>query len=133
MSAKHTPGPLVVRVSKKWPFYIETFDAGGKIVFSTNMPCQSSADKTPEQAIDCVNFDHADRNKFAEVNRRAVADDVLRAAAPELLDALQALMRNFPTDFDLDVAGWDAGDIETAMQAHDIARAAISKAQGGAV
>lgn len=59
-------------------------------------------------------------------------DARLIASAPDLLEALTNLMRNFPTDFDMKAAGWDGMDIEKACAAHDMARAAIAKATGGA-
>lgn len=118
----HTTGPLIVSISDKWPFDIVTTNANGDIVFTTRMPCHSSADKTKEDAIECKHFKHAEREKYSAVNKLAISDDVLRAAAPDLFDALQALI-------DMDVSYQRGPKVEQAV---DNARAAISKATGAA-
>jgi hypothetical protein len=53
-----------------------------------------------------------------------------------LADALERLMRNFPTDTDMLEAGWTGAEVECACQAHDAARetlAAYRAAQRAAV
>ena len=55
--------------------------------------------------------------------------DKLKAENAGLLHALTNLMRNFPTDHDMNEAGWDGSDIEKACSAHDDARAAIASAR----
>ena len=52
----------------------------------------------------------------------------LIAAAPELLEALQAVLRSFPTDRDMRDAGWERAEIDMACRDYEAARAAISKA-----
>lgn len=91
MSA-YTKGPLTVKVTERWPFNIETLDAEGDVIFSTRMPCNSTRDKSADDAINCVNFPGDKRAEYAAINRRAVADDVLRAAAPDLLEALESVL-----------------------------------------
>lgn len=56
------------------------------------------------------------------------ADCRLIAAAPELLEALQAVLRSFPTDRDMRDAGWERAEIDLACRDYEAARAAISKA-----
>ena len=85
---KHTPGPLTVKITDKWPFRIETFDENGNVVFSRDLPAHSSKDKTPNEAVNCLNFPHDQREQWSQENHKALADEVLRAAAPELLKAL---------------------------------------------
>jgi hypothetical protein len=89
MSTKHTPGPLTVRVDGQLPFRIKTYNEKGEVVFSTEMPCYSAADKCAADAIACRSRNRVDRAQAAAINHRAVANEVVRAAAPELLDALQ--------------------------------------------
>lgn len=57
-------------------------------------------------------------------------DARLIAAAPDLLEAVIQLLRNFPTDSDLIEAGWSFTDTEAAMKAHDAARAVVARATG---
>lgn len=56
----------------------------------------------------------------------------LIAAAPDLLDALEGLCRNFPPDVDLVEAGWARVDIDAACDAYDKARSVLAKATGSA-
>ena len=119
MSA-HTPGPLTVKVADKWPFRIETFDAAGELVFCRDMPCYSTKQKSAKECMDGLYLgdlaEHA-----ASVNAKAVADEVLRAAAPELLEALK----------DLRAAIKSRGVIST-VKALSKAGAAIAKVTGAA-
>lgn len=86
--AKHTPGPLTVSVNNKWPFKIVTKNADGEVVFATDLPCYSTSHECAADAIDGVGLP-AEWNA-AEMNARAIADEVLRSAAPDLLDALDS-------------------------------------------
>ena len=54
----------------------------------------------------------------------------LISAAPELLQALNKIMRIFPTGLDMAEAGWDIDYINKALEAKDIASKAIGKATG---
>lgn len=55
-------------------------------------------------------------------------DARLIAAAPKLLEALQAVLRRFPTDGDMRAAGWEQTEIDLACRDYEAARAAIAKA-----
>lgn len=55
-------------------------------------------------------------------------DARLIAAAPELLEALQAVLRSFPTDGDMRAAGWEQTEIDLACRDYEAARAAVAKA-----
>ena len=92
---KYTKGPLKVIPSKEWPFDIVIYNANGKKVFSRGLPCHSSKDKTFEEALSCVNFDPKDREECFNLNKQALADEILRAAAPELLEACKDLVARF--------------------------------------
>lgn len=86
----HTPGPLRVRMDDRWPFDIVTVDAGGNKVFRRRLPSHSSSDRTAADAIAGVHLPEKYRDEWAAENSRAVADEVLRAAAPDMLVALGA-------------------------------------------
>lgn len=58
----------------------------------------------------------------------AAANAILIAAAPELLEALQAVLRSFPTDGDMRAAGWEQTEIDLACRDYEAARAAVAKA-----
>ena len=87
--SKHTPGQLSVSVGTKWPFEILIINESGSVVYRDTLPCYSSKDKTFEEALNCWNFKASEQEEYAAINKRAVADAYLRAAAPDLLAALQ--------------------------------------------
>lgn len=87
---KHTPGPLYVSINEKWPFSILTKNKDGEIVFSESMPCYSTSHKNAKQAIEGHGMPHDWHAE--EKNRAAIANAVLRAAAPDLLEALKELL-----------------------------------------
>ena len=87
--SKQTPGPLSVSFGTKWPFEILIINESGSVVYRDTLPCHSSKDKTFEEALNCWNFKASEQEKYAAINKRAVADAYLRAAAPDLLAALQ--------------------------------------------
>ena len=89
MTTKHTPGPLSVSFSTKWPFEILIINESGGVVYRESLPCHSSKDKNFEEALNCWNFKASEQEEYAAINHRAVADAYLRAAAPDLLAALQ--------------------------------------------
>ena len=119
MTVKHTPGPLTVSVNNKWPFKIVTKNADGEIVFATDLPCYSTSHECAADAIDGVGLP-AEWNA-AEMNARAIADEVLRSAAPDLLDALQTIVEV--------ISNTEYGEIDRTLAVKD-ARAAIAKATG---
>lgn len=86
---KYTPGPLTVRVSDKWPHDIETINSAGEVVFSRGLPCHSTHQKNAQEAMAGAGLP-ADW-KAAERNSQALADEVLRASAPDLLAVLQKI------------------------------------------
>jgi hypothetical protein len=120
----HTPGPLTVKVSERWPFDIETYDARGVVIFSDRMPCHSTEDKTAKQAIECRHFARDEREQHAAINRRAIADAVLRAAAPDLLAALRDMV-DWLDDGNRQLSESAAADVAKA-------RSALSRATGEA-
>lgn len=84
------------------------------------MPYVSSRDKTPTDTLNGVNFDDDMRTQCIASNNRTVADNVLRAAAPELLEALERIL----VAIDLPVIR------DERNAACDAARNAIAKARG---
>lgn len=88
---KWTQGPLTVRMASEWPWNIETVNAAGEVVFYTQLYCLSSDDKTAKEALDCAHIKADKREEYSATNYRALADETIRAAAPELYKALEAL------------------------------------------
>jgi hypothetical protein len=113
---KHTPGPLFVRQPEKWPFHVEIVNEAGEIVASEHRYAYSTSHNTINDVMTARGFRMDDADKAIAANERQLADAYLRAAAPELLEALQEA-------FHLDELG-DAW--------FDRARAAIAKARGEA-
>ena len=112
---KHTPGPLSVSFGTKWPFDILIVNQSGDVVHRELLPCHSSKDKNFEEALNCWNFKASEQEEYAAINKRAVADAYLRAAAPDLLEALKQIAGNDPYH---------------QSSAGRIARAAIARATG---
>ena len=102
MKAKHTPGPWAYHNTPTPFIYV---NAGGLPI------CQIYTSTAHGQSMG---------EQFA--NARLIA------AAPELLEALQAVLRSFPTDRDMRDAGWERAEIDLACRDYEAARAAISKA-----
>jgi len=114
--SKHTQGPLMVSVREKWPFRIVTTNSSGDVVFSRDLPCRSTQHRNAAEAM--AGMDMPADWKAAENNARALADEVLRAAAPELLEALIRLARQ-------------VGENRPVSGALKEAEDAIAKATGG--
>jgi hypothetical protein len=110
---KHTPGPLFVVQPEKWPFDIQTVDANGNVVFSERRMAYGSNQKTIADVMDGHGFKDK-REEAVEWNARQLADAYLRAAAPDLLQALQKIHANGYTN----------------MADHDMVASAIAKATG---
>ena len=123
MTEAHTLGPLTVRVCTYWPYDIETINAEGVIVFSDGMPAHSSAMNSLEDLWFGVGFPAHDKAAVIAANRRAVADAVIRAAAPCLLEALKRARRyvaDLPIVGDADLAVIDAAILKaTTRTSHD--------------
>jgi hypothetical protein len=58
--------------------------------------------------------------------------DALQSERDALLEALRNLCRNFPTDSDMEAAGWGQLDIDRACLAYDEARALFRASEGKA-
>ena len=108
----HTPGPLFVSIEPRWPFRIITTDLAGDVVFSRDMPSNSTAHRTSQEAMDGKGL--PPEWNAGERNRRALADEYVRAAAPDLLKACWNVVL--------------ASDDSERAAAREQARAAIAKA-----
>lgn len=117
--SKHTPGSLSVSFGTKWPFEILIINESGSVVYRDTLPCHSSKDKTFEEALNCWNFKDSEQEEYAAINKKAVADAYLRAAAPDLLDELLCV---------LDWAVTERAPLRS--QEIESIRAAIAKATG---
>ena len=122
--SKHTPGPLSVSFGTKWPFEILIINESGGVVYRESLPCHSSKDKNLEEALNCLNFKASEQEEYAAINHRAVADAYLRAAAPDLLEALQNIAEYWNQDQN------EAAMADACWHAIHTARAAIAKATG---
>lgn len=129
---KHTPGPLFVRQPEKWPFNIEIVDAAGEMVFEERRYCYGSGQESIEDVMNCRGFRNTREDphfvdRCIELNERQLADAHLRAAAPELLEALDRLQSAVDRYFGPSQAGaaWPKF-FDPEMHA---ARAAIDKAR----
>lgn len=91
MKSKHTPGPLFVRQPEKFPFNIEVVNEAGDVVFSERRYAYASGQESVQDVMAGVGFKAADRADVIDANQRQLADAFLRAAAPELLEALNQI------------------------------------------
>ena len=96
--AMHTPGPLHVVTSNSWPFDISICDAQGSVVDVLRLPAHSTTHKTFSDALNYRGVDHSEAGRCRESNQRALADAHLRAAAPELLEALKTAHAHIADD-----------------------------------
>lgn len=115
--SKHTPGPLTVRQPDAWPFDIEVVNTDGDVVWSERRFAHSTKQKNLTDCLYAVGFDRDERPAVIAGIERQLADIHLRAAAPDLLEAVQ-LARGW-------LALWASAERELA-----IIDAAIAKAQG---
>lgn len=123
-----TPGPLTVQVSPRWPFDIETINADGELVFCDRMPAHSTSMRSLDDFWLGVGFKGAEREEVIVANRRALADATIRAAAPELYEALIALVDQDLT-YNGAIIGIPASSHADAIDVVNRARAALSKAR----
>ena len=129
---KHTPGPLSVSTGTKWPFYILITNESGNVVYQESLPCHSSKDNSFYEALHCLNFKSSEREQYAAINMRALADAHLRAAAPDLLEALERLV--FAAECRDNTSGDAVRLVEVKTElaaAAKQARIVIAKATGG--
>lgn len=111
---KHTPGPLFVRQPEDDLYHIQIVNAAGDVIFSEPRHSYSSKMETVDDVLGGYGFPRRDRDDAARANQRQLADAYLRAAAPEMLEALE-----------------DAVERQGFTNANLIfARAAIAKARG---
>lgn len=68
----HTPGPLTVRVSERWPYTVETLDQSGEVMFSDPMWAHSTKMKSLDDLWAGVGFIGPGRDEAIEANRRVV-------------------------------------------------------------
>jgi hypothetical protein len=105
METTYTKGPLTVGFDTARLHDIVTVDATGRELFRRILPAQSSSNKTRADALNCRGLIGMQRGRpmaeqdafMAEniaANHRAVFDEVLRAAAPTMLEMLSALVLN---------------------------------------
>lgn len=111
--SKHTPGPWSIREVSKHGTSVDGFVGVGVAWCGANTTVGNKGA-------------HSISESEAEANARLIA------AAPELLDALTRMLKQFPADSDLYAAGWDSSAINEACDAYDAARAAVRKATGEA-
>lgn len=88
MKTDYTDGPLQVELTLRG---INTLNQKGEVVFQRDWPCHSSKDTTVEERRGCVFFPFKQVDECAELNELAIADEVLRASAPDLLHVLESL------------------------------------------
>ena len=65
---KHTPGPLTVRQLDKFPFYIETINSDGKVVFKEDRYAFGTGQETVSEVMAGSCFKGKDRKLAIEAN-----------------------------------------------------------------
>lgn len=103
MNAKHTPGPLFVRQPEMFPFDVEIVEASGNVVFQESRCALSTKQKTVEDVMQGHGFPVDQRDAVIAANERQVADMTLLAAAPDLLEALNAVEGAYQCGADLNI------------------------------
>ena len=89
METKFTPGPLRVEQDEEWPFQIRIVNAAGEEIETRRRYASSSDQRTLDDCLNAVGFDHAERPAIMEALARQLADAHLRAAAPDMFEALE--------------------------------------------
>lgn len=121
---KHTPGPFTVRQPDSWPFDIEVVNANGDVVWSERRYAHSTKQKNLTDCLYAVGFDRDERPDVMAGIERQLADIHLRAAAPDLLEALKALqLQALQSNVNSAANEW-------GREALEMAKAAIEKAEG---
>lgn len=88
---KHTPGPLFVKNDEKHT--ISIVDGKGRVVHGEYRQAWSSSQKTVEDVMTGRHMN--DQCAAVEANARQLADMYLRAAGPELFDAVNLVLKSF--------------------------------------
>lgn len=88
----YTRGPLTVEIEQCFPFDIVTLNSQGGVEFRRRMPAHSTRQACAEQCMAGM-YMKSYQEDAVLLNARAVADERLRAAAPELLEALRIAVR----------------------------------------
>jgi len=125
---KGTPGPLHVQQDSQWPYNIRVCEHSGATIYSEHLICSSSSWKGLDDARNLVGIYGVERDEWSALMERQMADMQLRAAAPDLLEALEGAIGALEQDLD---AGRDSGDADwegIAYQRLEAAKAAIAKA-----
>lgn len=144
MSAKHTPGPLIVRQPESFPFDIQIVDSNGDVVFRESRYAYATKQETVKDVMQGHGFPFNQRDAVIEANERQLADARLRAAAPDLLDALNEMLNDiegligesagvYGLHMNGDLAPWselEEGGRFERLSSMSKARAAIAKATG---
>jgi hypothetical protein len=122
MSAKHTPGPLKVVQVKSWPFDIQIVNQQGCVVFLEGRYSYSSKQESLEDVMTGYGFPKEDKEAVVSANEEQLANAYLRAAAPDLLEALRICEGNITSLADSHPRVW-AGWLS-------VVQSAIAKATG---
>lgn len=93
---KFTPGPLFVRQPERWPFDVEIVDASGEVISRESRHSYNSKQETIEDVMTAYRMRSPGDPNFAEeciaANQKQLANAYLRAAAPDLFDALKEII-----------------------------------------
>lgn len=128
--SKHTPGPWTMTQLKQWPFRLLTTAANGKVISCTSLEAYGTDDTSAAEANARLG------------NEECIANEQLRAAAPDMLEACKRLTmnRHYHATMDgtdiCDNCGLDLRDEihylagESRRTDLEFARAAIAKAEG---
>jgi hypothetical protein len=134
---KHTPVPLFVRQPDVWPFDIDVVDLDDNIIWNERRIAHGSRQRNLAQCMAAVGFPHDERPKIVALLERQLADAHLRAAAPDMLEALKGLDAYWTEDFPKGPDGprtHGFGEVsEDTMQVWRNVRSAIAKAEGRAI
>lgn len=122
---KWTSGPLHVVQQENWPWQIEVHDAEGNCVSTEQRTAYSSRHKTLNDVM--TGYDMPDVQEAVFLNERQVADMQLRAAAPELYEALEEVLS---CDVYADAEGLLKIEYSLDSDVSQKARNALAKARG---
>lgn len=112
--SKHTPGPWTLSQQQRWPFCLTTTAVDGYVIAVADLSSSSTGDKTTAEA------------NARDGNGEVIANETLRSAAPDLLDALKAAR----SDLWLQIEAKHGPEAASRYPSVVKADAAISKAEG---